>query len=160
MTYRCENDKIATPAAELLLLVAFALCLCVGTGSGGALKWIANGAAVVLAVCAMNVADKYILTKYIYVLDDSFFKIYGVRGKRSVMLANIPYADCLALARDKTTAKSVGRLSARYRYVPSLFSKGVKTLYFTTGDAKAGVDIAAPPEFCDMLRSRMSARFI
>jgi hypothetical protein len=107
MTFR---PKLKNKIAHNIVLFSLLACalLFVAAKQLNQIQWLFQMVILVLAVLAIQVLLKYILSDYIYELRDTNFLIYKIQGKKSVCLCSLSLTQsmCPVMTRDEFRKRS------------------------------------------------------
>lgn len=159
--YQTKNEpKRVYPICLSLLVVGGGLFM--ATAVFPYFRWLFQITGICLVAACLQIATRYILTSYIYVLDSDSLFIYRVVGKKRTEVCCVYLESGYALIKNpqmKLLTKKYGRFILHYNYCSVMSPKDSSAFLFTFNDKNAIIIFQPDNSFIQSLTERSGINY-
>ncbi|MCL2774167.1 MAG: hypothetical protein FWD71_12555 [Oscillospiraceae bacterium] len=116
--------------------------------------------AVIFATIGVQVTARFILSGYVYILDQTNFIILKITGKKSVQMCNISLENSVAVSQRHQKFSEVkvkfGKIPVRKNFCQNMFSAASYVYVFEFDEKKSAVIFEADENFIKEMRTRIN----
>lgn len=150
-----KNAAIAAGVCSTIAALLLLMSILIGAGI---YKVLSQVACVVFATIAIQITTRYILSNYIFILDDINFIIVRTFSKKSKQICNIKLNTAIEISKKtsfKEAEKKFGKLALSRIYCQNLWNSDEYTYIFEFDEKISAIKFDADDNFVNEMKLRI-----